>query len=265
MPSSCATPPGGWCVCRHALASDADAIQQAQGAGHAGRAAALYLGELLPGYCDEWVLEHRSHLAAKAEAPAERAAVPAFATPPAATPPVARLSRYLTRLIGFDAAGAAPCALLAQQRLVVLRGPGGRGAAQVRASMSNPTVVAMTKGAAAEAAVAPSGTAAAAAAKFTPRQHGGFSPMLLFGLALLVMLGWQTWLLASERDALDAAHAHQQQTVDNAGKLHTSLDTLAADAQRLADGGNASAALLVAELKKHGVAINPQQAPAAPR
>jgi hypothetical protein len=44
--------------------------------------------------------------------------------------------------------------------------------------------------------------------------------------------------------------------VDNAGRLRASLDGLAADTQRLADAGNASAALLVTELRKRGVTIN---------
>jgi hypothetical protein len=124
--------------------------------------------------------------------------------------------------------------------------------------MSTPTVVPMAKPATSEAATPHSAPASASA----PRQHGAFLPLLLFGLALLSTLGWQTWLLASERDALNIAHANQQQTVDNAGKLRASLDTLAADTQRLADAGNASAALLVAELKKRGVTINPQAAAA---
>jgi hypothetical protein len=124
----------------------------------------------------------------------------------------------------------------------------------------------MTKNAPTEVA-APSASAAGASAAARP--HGAFAPLMLFGLALFVVLGWQTWLLASERDALGTAHTNHQQTVDNAGKLRASLDTLAADTQRLADGGNASAALLVAELKKRGVTINPQApaaaAPAVPR
>jgi len=88
---------------------------------------------------------------------------------------------------------------------------------------------------------------------------------MLFGLAVLAVLVWQTWLLSTEREALLTAHAGQQQTVDNAGKLRGSLDTLAADTQRLADAGNANAALLVAELRQRGITINPQaNAAAAP-
>ena len=95
--------------------------------------------------------------------------------------------------------------------------------------------------------------------------HSAFVPVLLFGLAVLAVLGWQTWVLVSERGALNTAHAAQQQTVDNAGKLRASLDTLAADTQRLADRGNANAALLVTELKKRGITINPAAAGSAPR
>lgn len=93
--------------------------------------------------------------------------------------------------------------------------------------------------------------------------HSAFVPLLLGGLALLLMLGWQTVLLAGERSALQAAHAGQQQTVDNAGTLRTQLDALAADTQRLAEAGNPNAAILVAELKKRGITINPAAAAAS--
>ena len=93
--------------------------------------------------------------------------------------------------------------------------------------------------------------------------HSAFVPVLLFGLAVLAVLLWQTWVLATERSTLNTSFDAQQQTVDNAGKLRTSLDGLAADTQRLADRGNPNAALLVAELKKRGITINPQATAAA--
>lgn len=96
-----------------------------------------------------------------------------------------------------------------------------------------------------------------------PASHRAFVPLLLASAALTLTLGWQTHLLLADRAGLQAAHLGQQQTVDNAGKLRSSLDTLASDTQRLADTGNASAALLVAELRKRGVTIN-SQAGAAP-
>ena len=112
---------------------------------------------------------------------------------------------------------------------------------------------AFTAGTVAEAAAAP--LSAAAGASASP-----FVPLLLSMLALVVWLGHQAWQLVADRQSLQAAHAAQQPTVDNAAKLRTSLDALAADTQRLADAGNPNAKLLVDELKKRGVTINPQAA-----
>ncbi|MDO9094934.1 MAG: hypothetical protein Q7U99_20140 [Rubrivivax sp.] len=119
---------------------------------------------------------------------------------------------------------------------------------------SSKTVVALPTGSAGDKA----GTNTGPLATGPARSHSAFLPVMLFGLAVLAVLVWQTWLLSTEREALLTAHAGQQQTVDNAGKLRGSLDTLAADTQRLADAGNANAALLVAELKQRGITINPQ-------
>ncbi len=117
-------------LANHAVACDVAAFEQAQAQGRSDECLRLYQGELLPGHFDEWVLEQRAHLAARAEALALRQP-PANATPgPTPAPPSpseARLPRYLTRLIGFEAAGAALAAAVAPQRLVVLRGPGGAG------------------------------------------------------------------------------------------------------------------------------------------
>lgn len=125
-------------------------------------------------------------------------------------------------------------------------------------------------GAAAEASppAAPARTAAPApvTAAGTAAPGGNASlPLMLMALALLVAFGAQAYLLLGERQALQAAHAAQQQTVDNAGRLRASLDALAADTQRMADGGNPNAALLVSELRKRGITINAaaQAAPAA--
>jgi hypothetical protein len=97
-----------------------------------------------------------------------------------------------------------------------------------------------------------------------PRQRGSthspFVPLLLGTVALAAWFGLQTWLLAEEQTRLKAAHAAQQQTVDNATKLRQSLDGIAADTQRLADSGNTNARLLVDELRKRGVTINPKPA-----
>ena len=127
--------------------------------------------------------------------------------------------------------------------------------------MSTPTHTGSDTGSGQRTAVAMHGAPAAATPAAQP--HSAFVPVLLFGLAVLAVLGWQTWVLASDRSALNTAFEGQQQTVDNAGKLRTSLDGLAADTQRLADRGNPNAALLVTELKKRGITINPQAGAAA--
>ena len=90
-----------------------------------------------------------------------------------------------------------------------------------------------------------------------------FAPLLLGGLAVLGWLGFQTWQFYVERQALQGAYASQQQTVDSSAKLRASLDTLAADTQRLADSGNPNARTLVDELKKRGVTINSANTPPA--
>ena len=98
-------------------------------------------------------------------------------------------------------------------------------------------------------------TESAPAAALAP-DRGPFVPLLLGGLALLGTLAFQSVQLLADRLALQTAHASQQQTVDNAGKLRQALDLLAADTQRMADTGNANARVLVEELKKRGVTIN---------
>ena len=92
-----------------------------------------------------------------------------------------------------------------------------------------------------------------------------FVPLLLMALALFGWFGAQLYDAYQQRQTLLAAHGSQQQTVDNAGKLRQLLDALAADTQRLADTGNANAALLVTELRKRGITITvPGAAATAP-
>ncbi|MGD9944626.1 MAG: hypothetical protein AB7S98_15435 [Burkholderiaceae bacterium] len=95
-----------------------------------------------------------------------------------------------------------------------------------------------------------------------PYAAGPFVPLLLGGAALLLSFAYQTYQLWIEGDALRAAHVAQQQTVDNSARLRNSLDAIAADTRRLADSGNASARLIVDELRRRGVTIN-SAAPAA--
>lgn len=91
-----------------------------------------------------------------------------------------------------------------------------------------------------------------------------FLPLLLLLLAVLAWFGFQTLQLAAARGAARAAFTAQEQTVQNATRLRGQLDSLATATQRLADGGNPNARLVVGELHKRGVTINPDGAAAAP-
>jgi hypothetical protein len=60
-----------------------------------------------------------------------------------------------------------------------------------------------------------------------------------------------------EKDALATAHANQTRQFDDSGKLRGSLDAIARDTSLLAARGNPGARLVVDELARRGVTINP--------
>lgn len=91
-----------------------------------------------------------------------------------------------------------------------------------------------------------------------------FVPVLLMALAIVTWFGAQLFDAYQQRLSLLASHQSQQHTVDNASKLRQLLDALAADTQRMADGGNTNAALLVTELRKRGITISVPGAGTAP-
>lgn len=109
--------------------------------GQAARARELYVGELMPGYYDDWVEEERRRLAALHEglcgpAPAPpapaAAAQPASApttplTPPAVAALASPLPSFLTRFFGRQAETTALVDAVAGSRLVTLTGVGGCG------------------------------------------------------------------------------------------------------------------------------------------
>ena len=132
--------------------------------------------------------------------------------------------------------------------------------------MSNPQVVSLNPDAAVAAVPEGGGRGAAAQRRPAPAlapAHSAFVPVLLCALTLLAWFAFQAVLLLGERSAMQAARDSQQQTVDNAAKLRSSLDGLAADTQRLANAGNPSASVLVTELRKRGITISVPPADAA--
>lgn len=90
-----------------------------------------------------------------------------------------------------------------------------------------------------------------------PAALNPFLPLLLATASFLLLMGFQTTQLLRDREAIKTASAQIEQPTEKATKLRNSLDALAADTQRLADAGNASAQRLIVELRNRGVTINP--------
>ena len=108
-----------------ALACDAVEFQELLRAGRHAEAHALFGGELLPGFYDDWVLDERSRLQAMLERSAEVAAQRVLPLPPDLAR--ASLPSYLTRAFGMARALSEVSELLSGHRLVTLLGMGGSG------------------------------------------------------------------------------------------------------------------------------------------
>ena len=93
------------------------------------------------------------------------------------------------------------------------------------------------------------------------------SPWPILGLVVIAVLAWfafQTTQLVRERSSLQAAKGSQDSTLAQAEKLRAQLDSIAKKTLELAQQGNTNAALIVQELAKRGVTINPSGASANP-
>lgn len=99
-----------------------------------------------------------------------------------------------------------------------------------------------------------------------PQGSNPFLPLLLLSIALVGWFSFQTFQLMDERKQLDALKAGQEAQIEAAARVRASLDTVAAATGRLAEGGNVNARILVEELRKRGITINPAAAaPASPK
>jgi hypothetical protein len=91
-----------------------------------------------------------------------------------------------------------------------------------------------------------------------------FVPLLLVSLGFLAWTGFQTGIFFTERETLSTVRTNQEPQVQAATKLRQALDGIARDTAKLAEGGNAGAKLIVDELRKRGVTINPAAPPPPP-
>ncbi len=88
-----------------------------------------------------------------------------------------------------------------------------------------------------------------------------FVPLLLVMIGLLIWSGAQMYQLFSERSTLKTLLANQAAPFAASQKLRGQLDAVASGTQRLADAGNQNARVVVEELRKRGITINPAAAP----
>jgi len=88
-----------------------------------------------------------------------------------------------------------------------------------------------------------------------------FVPWLLVSAAFVLWLVFQTYELAAERAQLQVLHGAQAGTIETATKVRDSLDAVARRTAKLDSEGNPNAHIIVEELRKRGVTINPENAP----
>jgi len=93
------------------------------------------------------------------------------------------------------------------------------------------------------------------------RTASAFVPLLLVMIGLLIWSGAQMYQLFSERSTLKTLLSNQATPFAASQKLRVQLDAVASGTQRLADQGNQNARLVVEELRKRGITINPSAAP----
>jgi hypothetical protein len=84
---------------------------------------------------------------------------------------------------------------------------------------------------------------------------------MLLTLTVLLSLGFNTFSLIRERGNLIAIQEKQQATIEQAERVRAQLDSIAQRTLQLAQQGNAGAAIIVEQLAKRGVTINPGPGP----
>ena len=101
-------------------------------------------------------------------------------------------------------------------------------------------------------------------AEDTTNQRGRspFVPLLILSTAFLTLLTFQTLQLYRDYGGLQELEDAQQQPLEEAQRLRTQLDGVAADTARLAEQGNANARRVIDELRKRGITVNPGAASA---
>ena len=93
-----------------------------------------------------------------------------------------------------------------------------------------------------------------------PQRHRWpvFIPLLLLTVTYVAWTVFQTIQLVRERNVLVSVHSNQERQFQESKKLRDSLDKVARETQVLANRGNKGALMIVEELRKRGITINPE-------
>jgi hypothetical protein len=89
--------------------------------------------------------------------------------------------------------------------------------------------------------------------------------IILLTVAVLAWFGFQTAQLVRERSHLHAVRASQEAPIQQAQRVRGQLDAIATETLALAKRGNTGAAMIVEQLARRGITINPGAAPATPQ
>ena len=90
---------------------------------------------------------------------------------------------------------------------------------------------------------------------------GAFVPVLLVTLALAAWMAFQTVQLTRERVELARVRAAQETPLQQSTRVRAQVDSLARKTAELAAQGNANAQIIVQELGRRGITIDPSAPP----
>jgi hypothetical protein len=90
--------------------------------------------------------------------------------------------------------------------------------------------------------------------------NSAFVPLLLLVVTSVTWTTFQCLQLTRERGRLQAAITGQDAQMEQSAKVRSALESLATRTARLARGGNANATIIVEELRKRGITIDPDSA-----
>lgn len=94
-------------------------------------------------------------------------------------------------------------------------------------------------------------------------RHSPFLPILLLAIAILGTEVFQTAVFIYGRGSLQEVIAGQDVQMEQSKQVRAALASLVTRTARLAKAGNANATLIVEQLRKRGVTINPDAQPSS--